>query len=426
MLNLLATGAHVAAALVVVLAIAWLGAIAARRLRQPEVIGEIIAGLLAGPAALALLGHATFTVVLPAEIIDILKTCSEVGLILFLVGLAHKLRIGARQVPRGTAAWVVVGGIVPALASGVVFACWIIFAGEPGERGGAPLPAFLMMCAVVLSITAVPVLARILADRGIADTREGRLSMTAAVVIDTVGWLLLSVAVALGAGRPDGVLRAFAVLVGGLLVALAVRWALRTKAANALCGRWPAVTAVLLAAIALTVAFSVEKAGLTDIFGAVLVGLAVPPDGPWRKIVSGVSRVGRALVPVFFVVTGLTVFATGLGSLPWVLMLVAIPLAVLGKGGGSYLGTRLAGEPRITAAKVGALMNTRGLTELIVLKVGYSAGILTLPVFVALVLTAVVTTVMTGPLLLFLDRGAGRAQPAPVPVTVESLDGAHD
>ncbi len=410
-------GVHVLVALTVVFAIGWLGRLVARTLRQPEVIGEIAAGLLAGPAAVAVLGPANFAAVLPGAVVDVLKLVAEIGLILFLVGLAHKLRLGEKRFSRRTTGWVVAGGLVPALASGALFACWIILVEGPEVRGSAPLPAFVLMCAVALSITAVPVLARILADRGISETTEGRLSMTAAVVIDTVGWLLLSVTVGLASGRLSGFAQAVIVLGGGALAALAVRYALRSRAAGSLCGRRPAVTATLLGAIALVVALSVERLGLTAIFGAVLVGLAVPPDGAWSKVVAWVTRVGRALIPVFFVVTGLTVFATGVGTLPWSLIAVAILMAVLGKGGGSYLGTRLAGQPVRSATKVGVLMNTRGLTELIVLKVGYSAHILTGPMFVALVVMAVVTTMMTGPLLLLIDRRVATR------ITIDAQDG---
>lgn len=404
--------------LVAVLAIGWAGRFVARSLRQPEVIGEIVAGLLAGPAALALLGPVNFAAVLPGRVVDLLKVIAEAGLSLFLVGLAHKLRLGTQRVSRRTTALVVTGGLVPALLSGVVFACWIMLAEPPEVRGSAPLPTFLLMCAVALSITAVPVLARILVDCGIIETTVGRLSMTAAVVIDTVGWLLLSVVVGLGSGRLNGFIQAVVVLGGGALAALAVRYLLRTGAANVLCGRRPAVTAVLLGVITLAVALTVERLGLTAIFGAVLVGLAVPPDGAWMKVVASVTRFGQVLIPVFFVVTGLTVFTTGLGALPWSLIAVAILLAVLGKGGGSYLGTRLAGEPARIATKVGVLMNTRGLTELIVLKIGYSVHILTKPMLVALVLMSVVTTMMTGPLLLLIDRRARAAR-----ITVDAQDG---
>ncbi|MBN6039746.1 cation:proton antiporter [Amycolatopsis sp. 195334CR] len=404
---------HAAGALLVVLAIGWLGRFAARSLRQPEVIGEIAAGLLAGPLVIALLGRTTFDLVLPGEVVGVLKLVAEVGLVLFLVGLAHKLRGGGRAISRRTTGWLVVGGLVPALASGLLLACWIIFVEDPAVRGQAPVAAFLLMCAIVMSITAVPVLARILADRGLTDSAEGRLSMTAAIIIDTVGWLLLSVAVGLASGRLSGFLQALAVLGGGALVAFAVRAGLRTRLASALSERRPVVAGIGLAVIALVVALGVERLGLTAIFGAVLVGLAVPASGAWTGVVAAVTKVGRALIPVFFVVTGLTVFAASFGSLPWALIVVSVVLAVLGKGGGSYLGTRLAGESGHTAMKVGVLMNTRGLTELIVLKVGFSTGILTAPMFVALVIMAVVTTAMTGPLLLLLDRRAVLAQAVP-------------
>ncbi|WP_411137947.1 cation:proton antiporter [Streptomyces sp. C10] len=412
--DVLLTGTHGAAALVAVLVIGFIGRATARRLRQPEVVGEIVAGLLAGPAAVALLGHGTFDAVLPSDVIDILELGAEGGLVLFLVGLAHKLRPGTQRLPLRASGWVVAGGLLPALLSGVAFACWIVIAEDSGVRGGAPLPAFLLMCGVALSITAVPVLGRILAERGETGTVEGQLSMTAAVVIDTVGWLLLSVAVGLGSGELDGFLQSVVVLGGGAAVALGGRYALRTRSAAALCGRRPGLTAVLLGVVALAVAMTVKELGLTTIFGAVLVGLAVPPDGPWLKVVDSVTRVGRGLIPVFFVVTGVTVFVQDLGPLPWTLIVAGILLAVLGKGGGSYLGTRLAGQPKQTAVSVGILMNTRGLTELIVLKVGYDADILTAPVFVALVVMAVATTAMTGPLLLLTNRKASHEARTPV------------
>lgn len=411
--ELLVRGGHVLVALAVVLGIGWLGRAAARRLRQPEVIGEIVAGLAAGPVAVAVLGTATFGNVLPGKVLDVLKLLAEVGLVLFLVGLAHKLRLGTGQPSRRKAGWVAVGGLVPALLTGVLFACWIILFEDQAVRGAAPLGAFLLMCAVALSITAVPVLARVLADRGITQTVAGRLAMTAAIVIDTVGWLLLSVAVGLSSGELTGFLQSLAVLAGGAIAALLVRYALRSRTATIVCGRMPRLAAVLLAIVALAVALTVERLGLTAIFGAVLVGLAVPvgEGTPWPKVVDTVTRAGRTLVPVFFVVTGITVLATGIGALPWTLIVVSILLAVLGKGVGGYAGARVAGEPRTTAARVGVLMNTRGMTELIVLKVGHSAGILTAPMFVALIVMAIVTTVMTGPLLELIDRRSAGTQP---------------
>lgn len=398
---------HLVAALAAVLVIGLLGRLAARRLRQPEVIGEIVAGLLAGPATVALLGPTAFGTVLFTEVLPTLRLLAEAGLVLFLVGLAHKLRLSGNRPSRRTVGWVVAGGFLPPLLSGVVFGCWLLSGADPAIPRAAPVPALLLMCAVALSVTAVPVLARILGDRGMEGTVEGRLAMTAAVIIDIGAWLLLSIAVGLASGHLTGFLRTTAVFGGGAAAALLLRSLLRGRVARALCARWPKVTAVVLAATALVTALTVDRLGLTAIFGAVLVGLAVPVDGAWTTVVGWVTRAGRVLVPVFFVVTGLTVLPAGMTALPWATFLVGTLLAIAGKGGGTYLGSRLAGVPRRSAATVGVLMNTRGLTELIVLKVGLTTGLITAPVFLALVMTAVATTVLTGPLLLVIDRRAG-------------------
>lgn len=411
-------GAHVAAALAVILLVALAGRQVARWLRQPEVIGEITAGLLAGPAAVALLGTGRFHVLLPAPVLSILKTCGEIGLILLLVGVAHQLRIGPSRLPRRAVAWVVAGSFVPPLLLGAVFALVLLRIGGHAVRGSAPAPAFVVLVAVTLAITAVPVLARILTDRGMTGSVSGRLAMTAAIAMDTGGWLLLAVAVGLRSGELSGFLRAIAVLAGGTVVALGIRRLLRTEAAGRLCAKLPRTTAVLLAAVAITVALTVEHLGLTAILGAALVGLAVPVNdsAPWARAVELVTGVGRLLVPVFFVVTGVSVLIGAFSSAPWPVIAVVIVLGVVGKLGGGYVGARMGGQSRKTAIQVGAMMNTRGLTELIVLQVGYSSGILTGPLMLALVVMALATTALTGPLLLIIDRRTARDV---VPVAAE-------
>lgn len=409
---------QVVTTLAVVFVIGWLGRLAARVLRQPEVIGEIVAGLAAGPAAVALLGPRLFSTVLPDSVLDVLKLFADIGLVLFLVGLTHRLHHSGQRLHGRTTGWTVAGGLVPALLAGVLLACWILFAEDGAVRGHASLPSFLLMCATATSITAVPVLARMLADCGLTDTVAGGLAMTAAVVIDTFGWLLLSISVGLNSGEMSGFFRVMAVLAGGALVAFLVRQAARTRAASVLCTRMPWSTSVLLGAAAIAMGLAAERLGLTAVFGAVLIGLAIPAeraDAPWAKRVVPIGKAGKAFLPAFFVVTGITVFARGVSALHWPLIVVAIVLAVLGKGAGSYLGARLGGESRHTALRVGVLMNMRGLTELIVLKVGFSAGIISAPLFVALVIMAVAVTVLTGPLLRLLERRV----PAPADATPE-------
>jgi Kef-type K+ transport system membrane component KefB len=359
-------------------------------------------------------------VLLPASVLSVLKTCGEIGLILLLVGVAHQLRIGPSRLPRRAVAWVAAGSFVPPLLLGAVLATVLLRVGGHTLRGSAPAPAFVLLVAVTLAITAVPVLARILTDRDMAGTVSGRLAMTAAIVMDTGGWLLLAVAIGLRSGQLTGFLRAIAVLTGGVVVALGIRRVLRTEAAGRLCSRLPRTTAVVVAGVAIAVALTVEHLGLTSILGAALVGLAVPitESAPWAEAVGLVTTAGRALVPVFFVVTGINVLIGAFSAAPWVLIASVVALGLVGKLGGGYLGARLGGQSPKVSAQVGVMMNTRGLTELIVLQAGYSAGILTAPLMLALVVMALVTTALTGPLLLLIDR---RTAQEPVPVAAAEM-----
>ncbi|MGW7362891.1 cation:proton antiporter [Streptomyces sp. NPDC054841] len=420
--DFLARSAHVATALAAVLLISVVGRRIAVRLRQPAVIGEITLGLLSGPAAISLLGQDTFDALLPRSVLHVLKLIAQAGLVLFLVGLAHKLRIGPARPPRRSTVWVSVGALVPPLLSGLLLAGWVLLTDDSTARGSAPLPAFLLMVAVAMSITAVPVMARILTDRGMSESAAGRLALAAAIVIDGVGWLLLTAAIGAGSGSLAGTLDSARALVVGALCALAIRYGLRTRTAQGLCATLPRTAAALLGAAALGVALAMEHLGMTAILGAALVGLSIPGDenAPWARAVSRVSRAGRALVPAFMVVTGITVLNGVFSSAPWGLIAVAVLLGCAGKGLGGYFGARLAGESRRTAQQVAVLMNTRGLTELIVLQAGYSAGLLTAPMVLALVVMALTTTAMTGPLLNLLGDEESRVRVAEVPAQTGS------
>jgi Kef-type K+ transport system membrane component KefB len=420
-MEFLTLAAHTAAVLVVILLVGALGRLTARLLRQPEVIGEILAGLLTGPVVIAMVGTDLFGTLLPLDVRRLLKLVAQGGLMLFLVGLARELRLGKDRPGRRAVSWVTVGAFLPSLLTGVLLAAWVLLTNDAAARGPAPLPAFVFLLAVSLSITAVPVLARILVDRGITETAAGKLALAAAVVIDTAGWLLLSVAVGLGSGQLGPFFTTMAVFAGGLLLALAIKYLLRSGFAGTLCSRHPGVTAVLLGGVALAAGFAVEELGLTVIFGAVMVGLAVPGDDAsgWAKPTASVTKVGSWLLPVFFVNTGITVLTAGLGPAPWALIVVTLVLGIAGKVGGGYLGARLAGWPPLDALRVGTLLNTRGLTELIVLQVGYSTGILSTPLFLALLVMALVTTALTGPLLSLIDR---RELRRPVPASALAVE----
>jgi Kef-type K+ transport system membrane component KefB len=301
---------------------------------------------------------------------------------------------------------VAAGSLVPAALAGCLLAGWVILDDNPSVRGHAPGTAFVLLLAVSLSITALPVLARVLTERNMLETTAGQLSLYTAIVIDIFSWLMLSIIVAARSGTESGFWRSIVALLAGVAFSLATRWALRSTALTRHGDRAPRSAAALLGVLALTLAFVFERLGLTAVIGAVMLGFAVPAGetGPWQTAAARVTRAGRALVPAFFVVTGITVFTAAIDAVPWTLIAVATVLAILGKVGGGYLGAGLAGLGTHDRLRTAVLTNTRGLTELIVLKAGYSAKILTAPLFLALVVMAVITTAMTGPSLLLIER----------------------
>ncbi|WP_169314155.1 cation:proton antiporter [Streptomyces piniterrae] len=414
--------AHVLAALAIILLIALVGRKVARMLRQPEVIGEIVVGLLSGPAVIALLGRDTFETILPDSVFKLLKLVAQAGLVLFLVGLAHKLGTDHDKSPRSGTVWVAAGSLVPPLLTGVLLAGLVLLTDDTAARGSAPLPAFILMVAVSMSITAVPVMARILADRGMSQSAAGRLALASAIFIDAAGWLLLTLAISLGKGSLADVLHSVRALAFGAVCALAVRYGLRSQMARNACRRLPRTVTVILGATALAVALAMEHLGMTAILGAALVGLSIPQDknAPWEHAVATVSRAGGALAPAFFVVTGITVLTGSLSHASWLLIAAAVVLGCLGKGLGGYLGARRGGQSKQTARTIAVLMNTRGLTELIVLQAGLSSGILTAHMVLPLIVMALTTTAMAGPLLSLLDRGASHLAPGAAPAATES------
>jgi Kef-type K+ transport system membrane component KefB len=419
---------HIALAVTAILILALLGRIVARALRQPDVVGEIAAGLLVAPAIVLTGGHELFRAVLPADVVSSLRLLGHVGVVLFLVGVAHELRASPVR-PRGrVVAWTTAGSLLIPMLAGGLLAGWVLWTGDEHLRGRAPTVSFVLLMAVSLAVTAVPVLARILVARNATNTRAGHLAMASAVAIDSIAWLLLALAIALAAGGVSQVLAAFAVLAVGVGSAVLLVRLLGSDRAVRWCVRFPRMAALLVAVITLVASSVMQRGGLTEILGAVLVGLGipvstrspqlenpgphsenVPSTGPWEAVVGIVSGIGLRLVPIFFVVNGINAFA-GQFSAPGVAaVLVAIMLGIAGKALGGYAGARAGGESRGIGWEVAVLTNARGLTELVVLQAGYSAGILTPPLFLALVVMALVTTAMTGPLHTLVVRRARKA-----------------
>ncbi|MFE3176904.1 cation:proton antiporter [Amycolatopsis sp. NPDC059090] len=414
-LGLLARSLHVGAAVAAVLLVAAAGRFAARRLRQPEVVGEILCGVLAGPVVVGLAGPAALRTVLPPDVLEVLKILATAGVVLFLTGLTHGSRVSTSPAERRSLPWTAAGAFVPSLLAGAALAWWICASGQPPLRGTAPAGAFVLFLAVAFSVTAAPVLARILADRGLVEVPVGRIALKTALLVDSAAWLLLTVAVGLASGSSAGFVRALVVVAGAAVVAAILHRLLRTGKAGAWCARSPRGAAAVLAVLALAAAFSAERLGMTAILGAVLVGAVLPAEAssPWRDAVRPVAATGRGLVPLFFVITGVNVFLTAFGATPPLLVVAVLVAGLLAKLLGGYAGARLGGHSRLTAFRLGALVNTRGLTELVVLQVGYSAGIISDALFFSLLVLALAATAMTGPLLALADRIETRGAAVP-------------
>ncbi|MER6682589.1 cation:proton antiporter [Streptomyces olivaceoviridis] len=395
----------------VVLAVVLLAARPARRaatlVRQPPVIGEIALGLVVVPVLTTAAGPGLVETALPSGVTGHLHTIGLAGLALYLTGVGHSARPRRGELSPRSYGRLLAGSLLPGLIAGALVSVWVVWRDAAGERGTAPTAALVLLLATAFAVTAVPVLARILTDRGIADTTEGRLSLLVAVSIDALTWLILTCALAVAAGSGRQAVRCAAVIVVGAAVAVALRRLLGRRAVDRLCARWPAAAAATLGAVAIAAALATERAGLTAIFGAVLVGLAVPRDGeqgPRTQAVRSVERCGLLLVPAFFVTVGFRTATDGPDGFSWATLALVLLLATVAKLGGGYAGARAARLPTGTALRFGVLMNTRGLTEIAVLQAGLSAGILSSGLFLAMLLMALVTTAATGPLLSFADH----------------------
>ncbi|WP_431780374.1 cation:proton antiporter [Streptomyces chumphonensis] len=371
----------------------------ARRCGQPTVLGEMLAGVLLGPT---LFHGALSDAVLPLGVRPLLGTLGDLGvaLFVFLVGLEldHRLLRGNKRAAVGVS----VGSVVCSFGLGVLLALLLWNDHAAGDR-----LAFVLFVGAAMSVTAFPVLARILTDRGLQHTGVGVLAIASAAAGDVVAWLLLAaVLVITGSQSSWQVL----LVVPYVVMMIAV---IRPLLGRFLGGREPRaqgdgvhrpVTAPLtvLTVLLLVSGALSEWLGLHFIFGAFLAGAIVPRGGTERLRASVSDRfqaITWMLLPAYFTMAGLqvdlsTVDGDGLGELGLILL-----AAIGGKVGGAYLGARAAGQPGRSATALGLLMNTRGLTELVILGAGLRMGLLDTDLYSLMVVMALVTTAMTSPLL---------------------------
>jgi Kef-type K+ transport system membrane component KefB len=390
-------------ALVIVVS-ALLGAVA-RRCGQPLVIGQILTGVLLGPSVLGRLpGHLT-SQLFPPEVLPYLTVLAQVAIAIFMFAVGYeidfaRLREHGRAVP-------LIGLSVLAIPMGLGMACVLLFRSGFTAVGEVHQGrSFLLFMGVAVSITAMPVLAAIARERGVADTVAGVTATAAAGAMDVVAWLLLAAAL-IGSGHSGRfsfpvtlLLTACFVVVMLAVVPRALSWWGR-RTGSILSSSVP-----LALALAMGSAWVTSSLGLQAVFGGFLAGIAMRAAHrePDADVLRSLDQAGKLLLPLFFIVTGLSLNLGGVGGDGFTLLALILVIAAAGKLGPAYGVSRLCGLGRRDSAIIAALVNTRGLTELIALNVGLTDGLIGPRLFTVLVLMALITTMMTGPLLSVIRR----------------------
>jgi len=391
--------AQIATILVVARMMGWLF----RKIHQPSVIGEMVAGILLGPSLLGWLVPGVSATLFPPESLGHLSLLSQIGLLLFmfLVGLELDLE---RLRKLGRAAMVISQvSIIAPFISGLLLAFYLY--PRLSDRS-VNFTGFALFMSIAMSITAFPVLARILTERDLLRTGVGAVAITCAAVNDVTAWIILAgiIVIVRASILPLPLWMTLAGLGAFVLFMLVVARRALLKLV-ALYERRNGLTHDILAVILLTVLASgwvTESLGVHALFGAFLAGAVMPRNEEftrelWRRLE---ALIVVFLLPLYFAFTGLrSSFFLISGARMWFYCAVIIALAIIGKLGGSLVAARINGMSWRESAAVGVLMNTRGLVELVILNIGLDLGILSPALFSIMVLMALVTTFMTSPLL---------------------------
>lgn len=378
-----------------------------RRLGQTAVIGEMFAGVLLGPSLLGRLSPSIETRLFPAESLPPLHLISQLGVVLFMFVVGMEVDLD-RLRRRARATFVISNaGIVVPFALGVLLS---IFLHKDYAPAGVPLLTFALFTGIAMSITAFPVLARIIVERGLSGTELASIAIGCAAIGDVTAWCLLALVLAVGRGTGFGEPLVAVALVA--LVAILALKVVRPRAAR-IFGSTAAVVAppgvlmpVLLFMFA--AALSTEAIGVHALFGAFIAGVAVAgAEGLREPVRHAIEPLATAiLLPLFFAYSGLRTEVGLLSGQAWLACGLIIFVAVAGKLGAVTAAARLHGMRWSDSLALGALMNTRGLMELIVLNVGYDLGILSPAMYTMMVIMALTTTCMAGPALALIGRGA--------------------
>ncbi len=405
------------AQLIVVILCARLAGTAARAVRQPRAVGEIVAGLLLGPSFLGTLLPGISREIFNPVASPAMLVLSQIGLILLMFQIGADFEFGHLREARNKKAvlFVTIASIGAPLATGFALG-WLT---APVLAVDKDALIYSLFVAIAFSITAVPTLGRILREYALTRSQTGVIAITAAAANDVVGWILLASVAAYASAQFS--LSHFGLQIGGLFALLGLFWIAGRPLADWLVRRFPATdgeTSSSLLAIVFSLIFAAgictEKLGIFTIFGGFLLGLLFHRHTAfvdiWRRQVGQFVLV--FFLPIFFTYTGLRTNVLGLDSpTDWMWCAAIVGAATLAKIVPVYVASRWAGLEPHPSMMLGVLMNTRALMELIVLNVGFSLGFVPQDVFTMLVIMAVSTTIMTGPLLHLLLRKPGQDVP---------------
>jgi Kef-type K+ transport system membrane component KefB len=407
----------------VIVAAGRIGGMLAKPLGQAAVVGEVVIGILLGPSLFGWLAPDVFDAVFRSTPPQPLTILSQVGLLflMFQIGLEFDFGHLTERRNRFAVASVSIAGLVVPFALGIGLAVMLptAYAGTPDRT------AFALFVATALSITALPVLGRIMMEFDLTRTSLGVIAISAAAVNDVVGWLLLAMVTALTHAQFSGGGFAFNVSLVAAFVALCW-WGLRpllvrvTRHQMRSRTHMPAALMGIVICCIFAAGMATYKLGIFAIFGGFMVGVMLHDQHEF--VAAWKERVGHFVnvffLPIFFTYTGLRTDIGLLGDgTAWLWCVVLILVATLGKFGGCYVAARIAGLSSTESKIIGAMMNTRGLMELVVINVGFDLGVIGPELFTMLVLMAIVSTVATSPALRRWLPGVGAAASARRPAT---------
>ena len=373
-----------------------LGAVATR-LGQPAVIGEVLGGILLGPS---LFHGALSGTLFPTDVRPFLSALASVGVALFMFVVGMELDQRLIKGKLRIAVSVSAGSLVLPLGLGMLLALYLV----PRHTFSGDRLGFVLFMGAAMSVTAFPVLARILTDRNMHRTTIGSLALASAAIGDVLAWSLLAVVVAMVSGTLQWQL-IFAVPYLFLMFTVVRPLLRRLAAAHDNDGSRSRTSLALVLTGLLASGALTEWFGLHFIFGAFLFGVVMPRSSILREdILAPVEQISMTfLLPIFFVVAGLSVNLSTIGAVGLTELALILAVAITGKFLGAFLGARLQHVPTRSAAILGTLMNTRGLTELVILTVGLQLHVLDPNLYSLMVIMALVTTAMAGPLLHLLQ-----------------------